>query len=138
MSRKEEEQIAATLAKAMAMICVRNTKLENLHTEKIPVTRTGDFSDVFVVDADGNRVPWTEMSRLDDEEMCDLMRQVVDPLYPFQMRFGDSEFQIFVERWLGAARKWNELILDPSLPGFTPPDAADLRTPARQSPSRCP
>lgn len=31
MGRKEEEQLAATLAKAMAMICVRNSMLEDLH-----------------------------------------------------------------------------------------------------------
>lgn len=69
--------MAAVLAKAMAMICVRNTMLKDLHAGKVPVTRTGDFSDVFVVDAEGNRLPWKEVSRFDDDEMRDLMRQVV-------------------------------------------------------------
>ena len=57
MSRKEEEQMAAMFAKAMAMICVRNTMLEGLHAGRVPVTKTGDFSDVFVVDADGQHMP---------------------------------------------------------------------------------
>jgi hypothetical protein len=42
MGRKEEEQLAATLAKAMAMICVRNSMLEDLHAGPVPVTKTGD------------------------------------------------------------------------------------------------
>lgn len=125
MSRKDEEQIAAMLAKAMAMICVRNTRLENLHAGKVPVTKTGDFTDVFVVDAEGNRIPWTEVSRLDDDEMRDLMRQVVNRLYTFQIRFADPEFRDFIDRWLGVARKWDEPVLDPGLPGVSPSDAAD-------------
>lgn len=117
MSRNEEEQMAARLANAMAVICVRNTMLENLHVGKVPVTRTGDFSDVFVVDAEGNRLPWTAVSRLDDNEMRDLMRQGVNRLYTFQIRLGEPEFQAFVDRWLGAARKWDEPKHDEGLHG---------------------
>ena len=59
MGRKKEERLAATLAKAMAMICVGNSMLENLHAEPVPVpvTKTGDYSDIFVIDANGNRIP---------------------------------------------------------------------------------
>ncbi|RJL07340.1 hypothetical protein D3P06_00970 [Paracoccus aestuarii] len=118
MNRKEEARIAAQLAKAMAMICVRNSMLENLHAGRVPVTRTGDFSDVFVVDAEGNRIPWAEVSRLDDDEMRDLMRQVVNRLYTFQMRFGDPDFQRTVDRWLRIAAKWDEPELDRGLAGL--------------------
>lgn len=102
MRRQEEERIAALLAEAMAMVCVRNTMLENIHAGRVPVTKTGDFSDVYVVDGDGNRIPWHELSRIDDDEMRDLMRQVVNRLYTFQVRFGESEFRAFVDRWLVA------------------------------------
>lgn len=117
MSQTKEEKIAAQLAKAMAMICVRNTMLEDLHAGPVPVTRKGDFSDVFVVDADGNRIPWTDVSRLDDNEMRDLMRQVVNKLYTFQLCFAEPEFQAVVNRWLGEARKWDEPVLDRRLSG---------------------
>lgn len=93
MKREEHEKVAAQLAKAMAMICVRNTMLEGLHAGRVPVTKTGDFSDVFVVNADGQHIPWTEVSRLDDDEMRDLMRQVVNRLYTFQVRFDELEFR---------------------------------------------
>ena len=35
----------------MAMICVRNTRIEELHAGAEPVTHTGDYSDVFITDA---------------------------------------------------------------------------------------
>lgn len=117
MSRNDEEQMAATLAKAMAIICIRNTMLEHLHAGKVPMTRTGDFSDVVVVDAEGNRIPWTEVSRLDDDELRDLMRQVVNRLYTFQLCLGEPEFQAFVDRWLGATRKWDDPKHDDGLYG---------------------
>ena len=117
MSRKEEEQMAAMFAKAMAMICVRNTLLEDLHAGPVPVTRRGDYSDVFVVDAEGNRIPWADVSRLDDDEMRDLMQQVVNRLYTFQICFAEPEFQAVVNRWLGVARKWDEPVLDQRLSG---------------------
>ena len=45
--------MVANLARIMAMMCVRNTKLEDLHAGVVPVSKTGDFSDVVVIDADG-------------------------------------------------------------------------------------
>ena len=56
MDNYSEERIAAKLARIMAMMCVRNTKLEDLHAGRVPITRTGDYSDVFVVDADGRKI----------------------------------------------------------------------------------
>ena len=117
MGRKEEEQLAATLAKAMAMICVRNSMLEDLHAGPVPVTKTGDYSDVFVIDADGNRIPWVTVSRFDDDEMRDLMRQVVNRLYTFQTCFAEPQFQAVIDKWLGVARNWDEPVLDERLAG---------------------
>ena len=53
MKSTDEDRIAARLAKLMAMICVRNTGIEELHAGTVPVTHTGDYSDVFITDADG-------------------------------------------------------------------------------------
>lgn len=43
MKVEDEERIAANLAKIMAMICIRNTRLEDLHAGVQPVTLTGDY-----------------------------------------------------------------------------------------------
>jgi hypothetical protein len=61
MGKNDEQRVAAHLAKIMAMICVRNSSLEDLHAGQVPTTRTGDYSDVFVVDADGRRIPWPDV-----------------------------------------------------------------------------
>ena len=46
-----------------------------------PVTRTGDYSDVAVVDADGRIIPWQRVARLDGTEMARTMSEIVDRLY---------------------------------------------------------
>lgn len=72
----------------MAMLCVRNTHIENIHAGLTPVTHTGDWSDVTMVDADGRRIPWTEVSHITDEDMRELMRQIVNRLCTFHLCAG--------------------------------------------------
>ena len=45
-----------------------------------PVSHTGDFSDVVVIDANGRRIAWTEVSRIGTEKMDEVMRQMVNRL----------------------------------------------------------
>ena len=117
MSEDVNREIAAWLAKAMAMICVRNTKLEDFHAGLLPITLTGDFSDVVVVDGEGRRIPWTEISRFNDDEMGALMREVVNRLYTFQLRLGEAEFRAYIDRQLNVARHWDDPALDRNLAG---------------------
>ena len=112
MNEDDEERIAAHLAKTMAMMCVRNTMIEDIHAGLTPVTRTGDYSDVMVNDADGRKVPWPEVSHFGDDTMRDLMKQVVNRLYTFQLLAGDPGFQNWMARWETVARKWDEPDLD--------------------------
>ena len=83
MDREAEKRIAATMAKTLAMMCVRNTGLEDLHAGIVPTTHTGDYSDVRVIDADGREIGWNEASHLDNGQMRDLMREIVSRLYTF-------------------------------------------------------
>jgi hypothetical protein len=71
--------------KIMAMLCVRNSGLEDLHAGQVPVTHAGDYSDVFVVNADGRRIPWRDVSRFNDDEMRALMRDIVNRLHTFHV-----------------------------------------------------
>ena len=106
--KKTVDHLAAQLAKAMAMVCVRNTCIENLHAGRSAITAVGDYSDVHVVDADGHSIPWTEVSRIDDAEMRALMHEIVDRLYTFLIRIDDQAFRAEVERWALAAQVWDE------------------------------
>jgi hypothetical protein len=118
MRKEDEKRIAARLAKVMGMMCVRNTKLEGIHTGLVPVTKTGDYSDVVVLDAEGRKIPWAEVSHIDDAQMRELMKEIVNKLYTFQMRIDDPTFQAWIDRWAAIAAKWDEPELDG---GFSDP-----------------
>ena len=117
MNEEAEKQIVARIAKVIAMICVRNSRLEDLHAGQVPVTRTGDWSDVIVIDAAGNRIPWADVSRIDDNEMRVLMRDIVNRLYTFHLRPDDPSLRAEVERWLSVANNWDEPELDARMIG---------------------
>jgi len=69
------------LAKAIVVYSFRNTSLEDIHAGLSPVSNTGDFSDVFVIDANGNKIPWPLVSRISQEEMKLLMQTAVNRVY---------------------------------------------------------
>ena len=112
MKGSDEKRIVASLAKIMAMMCVRNTKLEDIHAGVVPVSKTRDFSDVMVIDGEGLKIPWTEVSHFDDDAMRDLMRQIVNRIYTFQLKTDDPHFQKLIDRWSPAAQKWDDPELD--------------------------
>ena len=116
-----DQKLASLLVRTMAITCVRNTMIEDIHAGLEPVTRTGDYSDVTVIDADGRRIPWPDVSHLDDEAMRALMRQVVDRLYTFQVRAEEPGFLDQIGRWMDVASRWDEPKLDES---FLPTTAA--------------
>ena len=68
MDAKERRKVPA-FARILALMCVRQSRLETLHRGLSPITRTGDYSDVVVVDAEGRRISWPEVSRFDEDEM---------------------------------------------------------------------
>ena len=117
MNEDAARRIAAHLAKAMAMICVRNTRLEDIHAGLTPVTRTGDWSDVHVVDADGNRIPWAEVSRIDDHEMRALMREIVNRLYTFHLCADEPGLRAEIDRMMTVAGKWDQPEIVPGMIG---------------------
>jgi hypothetical protein len=117
MNEDAAKRIAARLAKAMAMICVRNTRLEDIHAGRTPVTRTVDFSDVHVVDADGNRIPWSDVSRIDDDEMRALMREIVDRLYTFHLCADDPALRAEIDRMMTVAGQWDQPEIVPGMVG---------------------
>jgi hypothetical protein len=77
-----DDVLRKRLAKLMALRCVRNTYLEDLHAGKVPHSKVGDYSDVVVIAAE-ERIPWHQLSRFNDQEMKTLMIEVVDHCYDF-------------------------------------------------------
>ena len=108
MNWDDEKRIAAKMAKTLAMMCVRNTGLETLHAGVVPVTHTGDYSDVRVIDADGRELAWNDASHLDDDQMRALMKEIVNRVYTFYISIDDEEFRDRVDRWARLADRWDE------------------------------
>ena len=109
---EHEQQLIATISKSMAMMCVRNTMLEDIHAGIEPVSHTGDFTDVVVIDANGRRIAWPEVSRIGNDEMGRLMLQVVNRLYTYQAKADDLHFVTMMDRALAEASRWDEPELD--------------------------
>jgi len=65
--------------------------LAKLHAGKTPATRTGDYPDVKVIDAEGREIPLNQGSRIGQEEMKTLMIGVVNRIYPILIRIGAVE-----------------------------------------------
>lgn len=80
-----DNRLLSRLVRATALLCVRNTALGGFLAGRGPVTRTDDYSDATVVDAEGNRIPRPEVSHFDDNAMCALMHGVVDKLWTFMV-----------------------------------------------------
>ena len=97
-------------AKAIAAFCFRNTnEIESVHAGITPVSVAGDFSDVFVVDAAGNKIPWNAASRISQDEMKVLMQVAVNRVYTVLSHEGDAEFEKEVLGYaLELARGWDE------------------------------
>ena len=112
MASEYERHLAAVVAKGMAVMCFRNTPIEDFHDRTAPVSHTGDFSDVVVVDANGRRIPWPEVSHISQDEMRDLMRTVVNRLYTCQLYAGDPDFFGILSWAVAEARPWDEPELD--------------------------
>ena len=112
MVNEHEHGLIASISKSMAVMCVRNTLLEDIHAGIEPVSRSGDFTDVIVIDGNGREIPWPEVSRIGDEEMGRLMRQVVNRLYTFQAKANDLHFVAMMDRALSEATRWDEPELD--------------------------
>jgi len=72
------EVLRKRLAKFIALHCFRNTDvLEDLHSGEVPISESGDYSDVKVITPDGE-IPWSDLSRFGDREMKALMIDVVN------------------------------------------------------------
>lgn len=106
-SRLREDQERAALALALVETGFRNSRLEELHAGVSPQTAVGDYSDVKVVTPYGE-IAWSEVSRIDDEEMKGLMIEVVDRIYTML-----AHPEPFL-RLMGAAR-WDQPKLDPAM-----------------------
>ncbi len=114
--RVPDSQLAQT-AKRIVVNCFRNTDLENIHAGVAPVTHSGDYSDVKVIDAEGTERSWATCSHIDDAEMKALMRDCVERVYTVLKCLEDAEMQNVLRRYDASTSKWDRPKLSRSLLG---------------------
>lgn len=107
-----DEKTCAELAKTLTAMCVRNAEIENIHAGTPIVTKIGDYSDVKVIDAEGNEFAWPEVSHISDEEMKVLMKGIVNRLYTFMMQGDDPRFDKSMDYHKRFTRTWDEPEID--------------------------
>jgi hypothetical protein len=106
------------LSRSLAVLAVRNTFLETLHSGKVPQSEAGDYSDVKVV-SPTEEIPWTEVSRLSDPEMKNFIKEVVNRLYTILLPLlggkNQEELEQLLKRGEEFARAWDKAEIEPGL-----------------------
>jgi hypothetical protein len=124
------EKSQSEFAKIMTAACVRRGYLEKLHAGKTPITRTGDYSDVKVIDAEGREIPWNQVSRINQDEMKSLITGVVNRIHTFLARtvFAPTQDKAFEQALDRTAAPWTKAWDEPKyLADFLMPPAEEKR-----------
>jgi hypothetical protein len=95
-----ERRALQQMTLALVESCFRNSILEDWHSGREVISPAGDFSDVKIVTPTGE-IPYLDASRISDEEMKALMRQVVDAVFTF-LSYPEQPIR------LGGAAQWDK------------------------------
>ena len=107
-----DEQRCADMAKTLAAMCFRNAEIEDIHAGAAMITKTGDYSDVTVIDAEGNEFSWQDVSHITDPEMKRLMKGIVNRLYTFLMQGDDPRFDKNMAYHSKFTHQWDDPEID--------------------------
>jgi len=119
-----QKKLQSDFSKILTAACVRRGGLEKLHSGITPVTRTGDYSDVKVIDGEGHEIPWNQVSRINQQEMKALMIGVANRIHTFLTRtlFSATQDKAFEQAVNQAATPWTRAWDEPQfLPDFLMP-----------------
>jgi len=87
MQSELEKRSIGRVAQKIALRCVRNTSIENIHAGRAVRSKAGDYSDVTVVTPYGE-IPWTDVSRISQDEMKTFNKEVVNKIFTVLIMLG--------------------------------------------------
>ena len=93
----------------------RGLEAGRIREGQCPVTKTDDYSDVVVVDADGRIIPWQRVARLDRAEMERTMREIVDRLYTVLRNMEAAEMAMLRKHREDETSQWSRPRENPGL-----------------------
>jgi hypothetical protein len=114
------QEFLKRLSKLIVLNSFRNGPLEGIHAGTSPSSKTGDYSDVKIVSPFGE-IPWTELSRISQEEMKELMIFSVNHVFSIlhELVNGPNFEHIFAALQMYSVNPhWNEPELDPEFTRF--------------------
>lgn len=109
----DERLVARRMAKALAFLCLNEHFKQPLHNGKKPLSKTGDYTDVFITDAEGHRIIWCQACRVSAVEKTMMMEDVVSGIYDFLLNMEKDAYSRRLEDAYKASKDWN----DPRLSG---------------------
>ena len=74
-------------------------------------------------------MPWPDVSRFDEDEMRDLMRQIVNKIYTFLVKMEDPDFAAWRDFLRSQTSKWDRPRIDRTLMRFVEEYARVRRKP---------
>lgn len=88
----DERLVAKRMAKALAFLCLNDHFKLPLHNGSSPVSKTGDYSDVFITDAEGHQTIWCQTCRVSYQEREKMIKDVADGIYDFLLNIETDSY----------------------------------------------
>jgi hypothetical protein len=109
----DKEFLIKDMANIITTWAYRNSSIESLHSGTFPTSKVGDFSDVKVVSPFGE-IPWNSLSRISDEEMKKLNKEIHNRIYTFLHQIFIKNDPFSIGR-LSVSSEWEEPTIDAEL-----------------------
>lgn len=103
-----EQLIAKKMAKALAFLCLNEHLQTPLHNGEQPVSKTGDYSDVFITDAEGRQIVWCQACRVSCKERERVFDDVAKGIYDFLLNIETDFYTRRLERAYRACVHWKK------------------------------
>lgn len=103
-----ENVVAKKMANAVAFMCLKKSLKKKHFNGTLPETVQGDFSDVFIIDANGGKFGWTDCCRLSSQELEELCSDVATGIYEFLVEVQRGEYAASLEEAYQITSTWKD------------------------------
>ncbi len=104
----DERLIAKKMAKALTFLCLNEHFKQPLHNGSVPVSKTGDYTDVFIVDAEGKQTVWSQTCRVAYHEREQMVENVTKGIYDFLINVETESYIHRLKEAYQSCRGWKE------------------------------
>lgn len=105
-----DERTLMNLAVSIVANCMTSgSTMKMLNAGKEVASKTGDYSDVTIIDAEGNKSTWAETAKILHKDMDAIKKDVTDHIYTFLTNMGNELYlDDFLDRGKRNSINWEE------------------------------